>query len=80
MIGGQVGFVGHIVIGDNVKILAQAGISKSLKDNEMVNGSPAFKIQDFNKSSVYFRNLPKIASKINNIEKELKTQKPNINE
>jgi len=80
MIGGQVGFVGHIIIGNNVKILAQAGISKSLNDNEIVNGSPAFKIKDFNKSSVYFRNLPKMASKINNIEKELKTQKLSINE
>ncbi|WP_343329721.1 UDP-3-O-(3-hydroxymyristoyl)glucosamine N-acyltransferase [Polaribacter staleyi] len=80
MIGGQVGFVGHITVGNNVKILAQAGISKNLKDNEIVNGSPAFKIQDFNKSSVYFRNLPKMASKINNIEKELKTQKSIINE
>ena len=80
MIGGQVGFAGHMKIGNNVKILAQAGISKSLKDNEVVNGSPAFKIQDFNKSSVYFRNLPKMASKINNLEKELKTQKSIINE
>ncbi|PQJ72840.1 UDP-3-O-(3-hydroxymyristoyl)glucosamine N-acyltransferase [Polaribacter butkevichii] len=80
MIGGQVGFVGHITVGNNVKILAQAGISKNLKDDEIVNGSPAFKIQDFNKSSVYFRNLPKMASKINNIEKELKTQKSILNE
>ncbi len=80
MIGGQVGISGHLRIGNNVKILAQAGVSKSLKDNEIVNGSPAFKIQDFNKSSVYFRNLPKMALKIKNIEKELKTQKSTLNE
>ncbi|MFK8060853.1 MAG: UDP-3-O-(3-hydroxymyristoyl)glucosamine N-acyltransferase [Polaribacter sp.] len=80
MIGGQVGIVGHLKIGDNVKILAQAGISKSIKDNEILNGSPAFKIQDFTKSYVYFRNLPKIATKISNIEKELKTQKSTLNE
>jgi UDP-3-O-[3-hydroxymyristoyl] glucosamine N-acyltransferase len=80
MIGGQVGISGHLKIGNNVKILAQAGISKSIKDDEMVNGTPAFKVQDFNKSYVYFKNLPKIASKINNIEKELKTQKPTIHE
>ncbi|ARV14076.1 UDP-3-O-(3-hydroxymyristoyl)glucosamine N-acyltransferase [Polaribacter sp. SA4-12] len=80
MIGGQVGISGHLKIGNNVKILAQAGISKSIKDDEIVNGTPAFKVQDFNKSYVYFKNLPKIASKINNIEKELKTQKPTINE
>lgn len=80
MIGGQVGFAGHLKIGNNVKILAQAGISKSIKDNEIVNGSPAFKVQDFNKSYVYFKNLPKIISKVNNLEKELKTQKSTINE
>ncbi|WP_298884159.1 UDP-3-O-(3-hydroxymyristoyl)glucosamine N-acyltransferase [uncultured Polaribacter sp.] len=80
MIGGQVGISGHIKIGNNVKILAQAGISKSIKDNEMVNGTPAFKVQDFNKSYVYFKNLPKIISKVNNLEKELKTQKSAINE
>lgn len=80
MIGGQVGISGHLKIGNNVKILAQAGISKNLKDNAIVNGSPAFKIQDFNKSSVYFRNLPEMAAKINKIEKELKTQNQKINE
>jgi UDP-3-O-[3-hydroxymyristoyl] glucosamine N-acyltransferase len=74
MIGGQVGISGHIKIGNNVKILAQAGISKSIKDNKIVNGTPAFKVTDFNKSYVYFKNLPKIVSKIESIEKELKAQ------
>ncbi len=45
MIGGQVGFAGHITIGDNVKIRAQSGISKSVKDNEVINGTPAFGFQ-----------------------------------
>jgi UDP-3-O-[3-hydroxymyristoyl] glucosamine N-acyltransferase len=74
MIGGQVGIVGHIVIGNGVKIQAQSGISKSLKDNEVVQGSPAFGYGDFNKSYVYFRNLPKIAATVNNLEKEWKAQ------
>lgn len=74
MIGGQVGIAGHLKVGNNVKILAQAGISKNVKDDEIVNGTPAFKVQDFNKSYVYFKNLPKIVSKINQLEKELKTQ------
>ncbi|MEO9571862.1 MAG: UDP-3-O-(3-hydroxymyristoyl)glucosamine N-acyltransferase [Polaribacter sp.] len=80
MIGGQVGFAGHLIVGNNVKILAQAGISKNIKDNEIVNGTPAFKVQDFNKSYVYFKNLPKIITKVNNIEKELNAQKSTINE
>ncbi len=80
MIGGQVGIVGHLTIGNNVRIQAQSGITKSLKDNDLVQGTPAFGYSDFNKSYVYFRNLPKIASKLSDIEKELKTQKSSINE
>ena len=75
MIGGQVGIVGHIVIGNNVKIQAQSGISKSLKNGEVVQGTPAFSYPDFNKSYVYFRNLPKIAATVNKLEKELNAQK-----
>lgn len=80
MIGGQVGIVGHLTIGNNVRIQAQSGITKNLKDNDLVQGTPAFGYSDFNKSYVYFRNLPKIATKISNIEKELKAQKSTINE
>jgi len=75
MIGGQVGIVGHITIGNGVKIQAQSGITKSLPDNDKVQGTPAFNYNDFNKSYIYFRNLPSLATKISNLEKELKTQK-----
>lgn len=70
MIGGQVGIVGHISIGDNVRIQAQSGIGKNIKDNEVLQGSPAMNYGDFNKSYVHFRNLPKIVKGINNIEKK----------
>jgi UDP-3-O-[3-hydroxymyristoyl] glucosamine N-acyltransferase len=75
MIGGQVGISGHVKIGDNVKILAQAGISKNVKDNAIVNGTPAFKVQDFNKSYVLFKNLPDIVSKLNQLEKRVEDSK-----
>ncbi|MHB0756171.1 UDP-3-O-(3-hydroxymyristoyl)glucosamine N-acyltransferase [Polaribacter sp. M15] len=75
MIGGQVGIVGHITIGNHVKIQAQSGISKSLKDNEVVQGTPAFSYPDFNKSYVHFRNLPKIAASLSKIEKNLSAEK-----
>ena len=68
-IGGQVGIVGHITIGNNVKIQAQSGIGRSIKDNEVIQGSPAIGYGDFNKSYVHFKNLPKIVKKINDIEK-----------
>ena len=74
MIGGQVGFAGHIIVGDNVKIGAQSGVTKSVKNNQVINGTPAFGFTDFNKSYVYFKNLPKMAAKLEKIERDLKTQ------
>lgn len=70
MIGGQVGIVGHIIIGNNVKIQAQSGIGRNIKDNEVLQGSPAFSYGDFNKSYVYFKNLPKIVKEITDIDKK----------
>jgi UDP-3-O-[3-hydroxymyristoyl] glucosamine N-acyltransferase len=71
IIGGQVGIVGHITIGNNVKIQAQSGIGRNIKDNEVLQGSPALSYGDFNKSYVYFKNLPKIVKDINEIEKKV---------
>lgn len=66
-IGGQVGIVGHITIGNHVKIQAQSGVNKSLKDNDVVQGSPAINYGDFSKSFVHFRNLPKIVEDIDKL-------------
>ena len=70
-IGGQVGIVGHLTIGNNVKIQAQSGITRTIKDNEVLQGSPAFGYGDYNKSYVYFKNLPKIVKEFNEIEKKV---------
>ena len=75
MIGGQVGIVGHITIGDNVHIQAQTGVGKKLKDNAVVQGTPAFKYGDFNKSYIHFKNLPKLVKTIHQLEKEIKALK-----
>lgn len=69
LIGGQVGIVGHITIGDRVRIQAQSGIGRSVKDDEVLQGSPALNYGDYNKSYVHFKNLPKIVNKINEIDK-----------
>lgn len=75
MIGGQVGIAGHITIGNNVRVQAQTGISKNIKDNELIQGSPAIGYSDYNKSYIYFKKLPELAAKINLLEKELKVLK-----
>lgn len=59
IIGGQVGISGHLTIGNNVRMQGQSGVLKNLKDNAVVQGTPAFNYTDYNKSYVYFKNLPK---------------------
>ncbi len=71
MIGGQVGIAGHLTIGNNVRIQAQSGVGKNIGDNEILQGSPAFGYNDFSKSYVHFRNLPKIVTEIEELRKQI---------
>ncbi len=71
LIGGQVGIVGHITIGDRVRIQAQSGIGRNVKDEEVLQGSPALNYGDYNKSYVHFKNFPKIINQISELEKKL---------
>ena len=71
MIGGQVGIAGHLSIGNNVRIQAQSGIGRNVNDNETLQGSPAFTYNDYNKSYVHFKNLPKIIHRLTTIEKNI---------
>ena len=72
IIGGQVGIVGHLTIGNNVRIQAQSGVGKNIKDNEILQGSPAFGYSHFSKSFVHFKNLPKIVSELEELKKKTK--------
>ncbi len=71
LIGGQVGIVGHITIGDRVRIQAQSGIGRNVKDDEVLQGSPALNYGDYNKSYVHFKNLPKLVKKITKLENKI---------
>ena len=72
MIGGQVGIVGHLTIADEVKIAAQSGISSSIKEKgAIIQGSPAFNISDYKRSYVFFKKLPELYKRIQDLEKEL---------
>ena len=70
-IGGQVGIAGHLTLGNNIRIQAQSGIGRNIKDGETLQGSPALGYSDYNKSYVYFKNLPKLAKSINQLEKKI---------
>ena len=75
MIGGQVGIAGHLVLGNNVRIQAQSGVGKNLPDGETVQGSPSFNYNDYSKSYVHFRNLPKIVSELEELSKNQNNNK-----
>jgi UDP-3-O-[3-hydroxymyristoyl] glucosamine N-acyltransferase len=72
MIAGQVGFVGHIEIADEVKIGAQSGVTGSIREKgAVVLGSPAIDASLYKRVLVWFRKLPDIASRLQDIEKKL---------
>lgn len=75
MIGGQVGISGHLTIGNNVRIQAQSGVARNIKDDEVLQGSPTFGYNDFSKSYVHFKNLPKIIAEIDELKKQILNQK-----
>ena len=72
MIGGQVGIVGHLMIGNRVRIQAQTGVGRNLKDDEVIQGSPALGYAEYNKAYVVFRKLPNLLKRIEELEKKLK--------
>ncbi|HEU4716554.1 MAG TPA: UDP-3-O-(3-hydroxymyristoyl)glucosamine N-acyltransferase [Bacteroidia bacterium] len=75
LIGGQVGIIGHLTIGSRVKIAAQSGIGSNLKDDEIVQGSPAFAIGDYKRSYVIFRSLPSLSDKVKELSKHINQEK-----
>ena len=68
MIGGQVGISGHLNIGDNVKIAAQSGIGSDLESGAVVQGSPAFKVGEYQRAYVGFRRLPQLIRQFNELQ------------
>jgi UDP-3-O-[3-hydroxymyristoyl] glucosamine N-acyltransferase len=72
MFGGQVGISGHLKIADGTKIGAQAGIPGDVKkENTILLGSPAIEHRNFLRSSVAFRQLPDLKTKLEELEREV---------
>ncbi|HTA61789.1 MAG TPA: UDP-3-O-(3-hydroxymyristoyl)glucosamine N-acyltransferase [Bacteroidia bacterium] len=76
MIGGQAGLIGHLKIADGVKIAGQTGVGHNVKnEGEILQGSPAMALGDFQRCYVIFRKLPKLSQKISELEKQLSVSK-----
>lgn len=58
MIGGQVGFAGHITVAEGVKIAAQSGVTKSISvANSIWQGTPAQPIKAYQSQQIALRKL-----------------------
>ena len=69
---GQAGVIGHLTIGDNVTVGAQSGVAKSIKDDEVVSGSPAISHRLNLKVYNMIPRLPELNKRLIKIEKKLK--------
>ncbi len=73
--GGQVGFAGHINVGDNAVITAQSGTSHDIPAGAVISGSPAIDNSAWLRSVVAFAKLPDLVRRIRSLEKEVKQLK-----
>jgi UDP-3-O-[3-hydroxymyristoyl] glucosamine N-acyltransferase len=72
MFGGQVGLIGHINIADGVKIAAQSGVTKDVKEpNIVIQGSPPLDFAYYQRCYVVFKNLPQLRNQVIDLEKKV---------
>jgi len=80
MVGGQVGFVGHISVAEGSKINAKSGVSKDIKEKgKSWNGTPATNFRESYKTMAQVRQLPKLEARVKELENLVKQllEKPN---
>ncbi|OFY60356.1 MAG: UDP-3-O-(3-hydroxymyristoyl)glucosamine N-acyltransferase [Bacteroidetes bacterium RBG_13_42_15] len=76
MFAGQVGLAGHLKVADGTKIGAQSGIPGDVKkENSILLGTPALDHKDYLRSSIVFRRLPELKTKIDELEKQIELLK-----
>ena len=79
IIGGQVGIIGHLKVADGTMIQGQSGVTRSVKkENSKLYGTPAISYHNYLKSYSHFKNLPDLAKKMNELQKEIDSLKENI--
>lgn len=72
MFGGQVGIAGHLKIADGTMIGAKAGVAGNVKnENSVLLGIPAIDHKDFLRSSVIYRKLPDLKTRVDSLEREV---------
>ena len=71
ILGGQVGVADHVNIGTNVVAAGKAGISSNVPPNRFIMGNPAIKAEANVESYKAYRRLPKLVTKVENLQKQV---------
>ncbi len=70
-IAGQVGIAGHLKIGNAVTIAAQSGVMSDVEDKEVLMGAPAMPASHARRVYLAFTQLPELANRVKQLEKQL---------
>jgi UDP-3-O-[3-hydroxymyristoyl] glucosamine N-acyltransferase len=70
-IGGQAGVAGHLNIGDNVIVAAQAGVMDDVPDQALMMGSPATEAPHGRKVLMLTTQLPEMLARIRQLEQQV---------
>ena len=71
-IAGQVGMIGHIETADDVVIIAQSGVSKSITKSGTYFGAPAKEFRTALRQEGALRQLPELLERVKELEEKLK--------
>jgi UDP-3-O-[3-hydroxymyristoyl] glucosamine N-acyltransferase len=70
--GGQAGIVGHINIGNNVTIAAQAGVINNVPDNKVILGAPAIEANVGRRAYSMIQYLPEMRQSIRELQNQIR--------
>lgn len=71
IIAGQVGIAGHIELGEKTYVLAKSGVTKNFKGGK-ISGFPARDHNEELKNEVFYRKIPKLFERIEELENKIK--------
>jgi UDP-3-O-[3-hydroxymyristoyl] glucosamine N-acyltransferase len=78
-IGGQVGIGGHLTIADGTQMQGQSGVTGSIKEPGMaISGYPAIRHSEYMRAFVFFRKLPNLVRRLEQIEKWVSPEREQI--
>ena len=69
--GGQVAIAGHLHIASGVRLAGRSGVSKSIEKPDTYSGAPVMQITEYNRNSVFLRNIETYIAEIKSLQKRI---------